>query len=312
MRRTFSDRLYRGLYFVNEVLQVVRELCLMVAEPEIVPQAYEMHRWSSFQLSDLRLSTDKEALMFRTFETHRVHYACGGEYQHAVIVVEEFFITAALNLLQMPQVFDQNNMALSCWSPNVLMYGRVSELEETMGYLVEALERSRRVLDAEKTSIMESFVRFVGQIRDDHSEGYDLDEHESVLWRYGATDLNLRRLMQLCFCMSGGVTQSWDLVNISLPSLPAEPLSSIFRTVRSWCISRGVRSVHSIPDELVAECFDAVGRTNELRDVTLEQLWEEVGRLSADGYRDSVMERLGFTIEGERAMSPQIGGEHRF
>ena len=164
-RQTSSDRLYRGLYLVNEILKVVRELFLTVAEIESVSQAYEMHRCSSFQLDDLCSSPAKEALMFWTFESHRVRYTCGGEHQHPVTVVEEFFITAALNLLQS---------------------------------------------DVEKTAMMESYLRFVGQFRDDHSEEYDLDTHESELWQYGATTVSLRRLMHFSFCLCGGVTQHWN------------------------------------------------------------------------------------------------------
>ena len=66
MQQTFSERLYRGIYGVVEILGVVRCLCLMVAEEEAVPQSYELYRWGSFELSKLRLSGGKEALMFQT------------------------------------------------------------------------------------------------------------------------------------------------------------------------------------------------------------------------------------------------------
>ena len=75
---------------------------------------------------------------------------------------------------------------------------------------------------------------------------------------------------------------------------------------------RGVRSLHSIPDGLVMESSEAVGRIEDLRSVTLESLWEEVGRESPEGYRDAVLERLGSNAEGGRTESPEIGGAHRF
>ena len=55
MQQTFSERLYRGIYSLVEILGVVRRLCLMVAEDETVPQPYELYRWSRFELSDLRV-----------------------------------------------------------------------------------------------------------------------------------------------------------------------------------------------------------------------------------------------------------------
>ena len=79
----------------------------MVALPATAPESFELHRWVGFQLNDLRLSAGRESQMFRTFETHRGNYACGGgEYRKAVTVVEEFLITVAINLLRMPQVSD--------------------------------------------------------------------------------------------------------------------------------------------------------------------------------------------------------------
>ena len=46
-QQTFSERLYRGIFGVVEILGVVRCLCLMVAEEEAVPQTYELYRWGS-------------------------------------------------------------------------------------------------------------------------------------------------------------------------------------------------------------------------------------------------------------------------
>ena len=178
----------------------------------------------------------------------------------------------------MPQVSDQVNMALSCWCPDVLMRGRVNEMQETVGYFLEALERNGVIAEEEKTPMAESYVRFIRQFRDDHNDDYALDFHVNELLQYGASDVPLRRMMQLSFCLSGSVSQSVNMVRISLPVLSSELLLSIFRTIRSWCVARGVRSLHSIPDGLVMECSEAVGRIEDLRSVTLESLWEEVGR----------------------------------
>ena len=73
-----------------------------------------------------------------------------------------------------------------------------------------------------------------------------------------------------------------------------------------------MRSLHSIPDGLVMESSEAVGRIEDLRSVTLESLWGEVGREFPEGYRDAVSERLVFNSEGGRTECPEIGGEHRF
>ena len=181
LQQTF-EHLYRGMYRLSEILKVVRRVCLLVAEESTVPESHELYLWTNFELAELRLSAKKEALMFQTFASHRSRYACGGEYQLAVTVVEEFVITVALNLLRLTQVSDQVNMALAFWGPDVLMRTRVSQMEEIMGCYLESLEQRGRVVHVDRLSMLQSFVRFVGYFRDDHEEDYDLRTHESELW----------------------------------------------------------------------------------------------------------------------------------
>ena len=140
----------------------------MVAEDSTVPESYELYRWTNFEISSLRLSAGKESLMFKTFASHRSRYPCGGEFQHAVTVVEEFVITIAMNLLQLPQVSDRTNMALACWGPDMLMHANISEMEEIMDCYLETLERRGRLVVTDRTPMLESFVRFIRQFRDDH------------------------------------------------------------------------------------------------------------------------------------------------
>ena len=235
-----------------------------------------------------------------------------GGYQHAVTVVEEFVITVAMNLLKLSPLSDHVNLALVCWSPDLLLHGQVGEMEELMGCFLEMFERNERVNYAARTSMLESFEQFIRRFRDDHADDYDRSNHESDLWQYGSTDVVLRRLMKLCFCVSGSVNQSHSFVNMSLPEVSSEDLCNVLRTILSWCQSQGVRNLQSIPDILVSDSSDAIGRVIELASVSMDDLWDEVGRSTTDGYRESVFERMGLTLNGDRVASPEIGSEHRY
>ena len=118
-------------------------------------------------------------------------------------MVEELIITVAMNLLRLPQVSDRTNMAMAYWGPDMLMHASINEMEEIMSCYLEMLERRGRLVAADRTPMLEGFVRFNRQFRDDHGECYDLQTHESELWQYGSTDGVLRRLMQISFCVSG-------------------------------------------------------------------------------------------------------------
>ena len=94
--------------------------------------------------------------------------------------------------------------------------------------------------------------------------------------------------------------------------MSSEDLCSVLRTILSWCQSQGVRNLQSIPDVLVSDSSDAIGRVKELASVSMDDLWDEVGRSTTDGYRESVFERMGLTVNGDRVASPDIGSEHRY
>ena len=135
---------------------------------------------------------------------------------------------------------------------------------------MEKLESNGQVSNEDKASMLESYVQFTGQFGDDHAEEYNLGAHESKLWQYGSTNLSLRRLMQLSFCVCGNVNQVHQFAYPSLPILSSDEQSSMLCTILSWCKSRGMRSVQSIPDDLVAEKSDAVGRAIELQADSME------------------------------------------
>ena len=185
-------------------------------------------------------------------------------------------------------------------------------MQETIGYFLEALEGNGVIAEEERIAMSESYVQFVRQFRDDHTSEYASDVHDRELLQYGTNDANLQRMMQLSLCLSGSVIQSVQMVNICLPTLSSESLRSIFLTILSWCEARNVRGLQSIPDGLVMESSEVIGRAEDLRNVTIGSLWDEIGRESPDGYRGAVLERLGFTSDGGRAESLEIGGEHRF
>ena len=97
------------------------------------------------------------------------------------------------------ELSDHVNMAVACWSPDMLLHGQVGGMEELMGCFLEMLERSGRVNYAARTSMSESFVQFIRRFRDEHADDYDRSTHGSELWQYGSADVVLCRLMESVF-----------------------------------------------------------------------------------------------------------------
>ena len=89
-------------------------------------------------------------------------------------------------------------------------------------------------------------------------------------------------------------------------------VSSMLQVIFSWRILDVIRSHDSFPEALNRESVDALTRAFDLTQLTVEEEWNEVGRVANDDYFESLLGRIGFDVDGERASSPEIGDEHRF
>ena len=58
---------------------------------------------------------------------------------------------------------------------------------------------------------------------------------------------------------------------------------------------------------LLDEVSEAIGRIVDLSDFTEDLLWDDIGIIASEDYRRHIYEQLGYEMNGERAMSPEIG-----
>ena len=75
----------------------------------------------------------------------------------------------------------------------------------------------------------------------------------------------------------------------------------------SYLTSQNIRSIDSISGELLSETVDANKRLVELSDLTEESLWDDVGIVAGEEYREPLYTRLGFLRNNQHAESSGIG-----
>ena len=63
----------------------------------------------------------------------------------------------------------------------------------------------------------------------------------------------------------------------------------------------------SVGGPLLDEVSEAIGRIVDLSDFTEVLLWDDIGIMANEDYRRHIYEQLGYEMNGERAMSPEIG-----
>ena len=82
--------------------------------------------------------------------------------------------------------------------------------------------------------------------------------------------------------------------------------TSVFASILSFLKSHCVRHFESVSGPLLEEICDAMSRFTVLSEMTEDMLWDDVGIVADEAYRQYVYRLMGFTEERERAPSPEV------
>ena len=89
--------------------------------------------------------------------------------------------------------------------------------------------------------------------------------------------------------------------------LSSDVTSSIGATIFSYLKTDHIRAYESVSGPLFDELVEASGRIVDLSEFTKALLWDDIGIVADEDYRQHVYEQLGYVRGGERSMSPEIG-----
>ena len=82
--------------------------------------------------------------------------------------------------------------------------------------------------------------------------------------------------------------------------------NSVCATILSYLKTHHIRTYESVSGPLLEEVVEANVRIVDLTEFTEEKLWNDIGIVTGVEHGHSLYERLGYTIEGEQASSPEI------
>ena len=89
--------------------------------------------------------------------------------------------------------------------------------------------------------------------------------------------------------------------------LSGDVTSSVCATILSYLKAHQLRVYESVEGPLLDEVTEAIRRIVDLSGFTEELLWDDIGVVANEDYRQHIYEQLGYDRAGERAMSPEIG-----
>ena len=93
---------------------------------------------------------------------------------------------------------------------------------------------------------------------------------------------------------------------VEVGQLSSDVTTSVCSSILSFLKSHSVRNDESVSGLLLDEICEFFGRFTVLSEFTEDMLWDNVGVVAAEDYRQSLYQIIGFTAEAERAPSPEI------
>ena len=134
---------------------------------------------------------------------------------------------------------------------------------------------------------------------------------------YSAVDLlsycsnrGAQSLLQLVFCLGGGVQSTCNTICEGIGHLPSDVMSCVCAVTSGYWSANHVRSYGSVSGPLLEEVMESHRRVVDLSEITEGMLWDDVGIVAGEEYRLQLYASLGYDVTGERSASPEIGNWH--
>ena len=107
-----------------------------------------------------------------------------------------------------------------------------------------------------------------------------------------------QRLFRFLMCLSGSPLFPANLSCVSVGLLRGKATTSVCASILSFLKSHCVRHFESVSSPLLEEIGDAMSRFTVLSEMTEEMLWDDVGIVADEAYRQDLYRLMGFTEEG--------------
>ena len=116
----------------------------------------------------------------------------------------------------------------------------------------------------------------------------------------------VRRLFRYLMCLNESPLLPMGASCLEVGQLSSDVTTSVCSSILSYLRSHSVRNFESVSGPILEEICESFGRFTVLSELSEDMLWDDVGVVAAEDYRASLYELMGFTMEGDRAASPEI------
>ena len=305
-RWSFSGCELRTAHWSYESSCFVHTILSYVVEESDLPAVLDVRACLFIDLNGLVVSDAKLNSLREEFAAHLDCFERPDVFEGDVILVKDFMLMVVEEFLSVRGVKEEVTFHLSVCCPALLLSCDPDVLSAEVAQFTELLMELRRVTAVEKRRMDRSFPVFLDNYRR-IATGVTSDSASSAVEILRACDgVSAQRLFRFLMCLNESPLLPLRTPCGSVGHLRSDITTSVCSSVLSFLKAHRIRRYESVSGPFLEEIAESFGRFTTLSDVTDDMLWDDVGVVAAEDYRQSLYELLGFTEEGERAPSPEI------
>ena len=286
---------YESACFVQTIL------CRLVDESDL-PCVFDVRASLEVDMGSLIVP---EALRDE-FSGHLDDFEEIAEFEEQLSMVKQFMLEVVEEILSLKGMKEEVTYHLSVCCPAILLYGDPALLSNEIELFTGLLMDLGRIGLAEKRRLDRSFSTFLNTFRR-LAVDVSVESASSPVGIIRACDnVVSQRLMRFLMCLGESPLFPANVSCIGVGELSSDVTTSVCASILSYLEARHVRHLDSVSGPLVEDVMDSTGRLTALSELTEDMLWDDVGVVADEEYRQSLYDLMGFTVGGERAPSPKI------
>ena len=271
-----------------------------------LPSVFDVRACLSMDVDGLVVSAEKVKTLRELFGDLADCFTEPTVFDEHFMQVRNFLLMVAAEVLNDSGMKEEMTFHLSVCCPALLLAGDAVVLSEEVERFTELLMGLNRVTAVEKKRMDRSFSLLLERFRS-LATSVSIDGAGSAVEIFRVCDSVLaRQLFRYLMCLNESPLLPLGIGCVEVGQLSSDVTTSVCSSNLSFFKSHSVRNYESVSGPLLEEVCESFGRFTVLPELTEDMLWDEVGVIAAEDYRQSLCELIGFTAEGKRVPSPEI------
>ena len=305
-RWSFIDCKLRSCHWAYESATLVHSLLSTLVDEANLPAVLDVRACLTVDVSGLVVSVEKVEALRGSFIAYADCFTDPAVFDEQFLQIRNFILVAVEEILNSSGLREEMTFHLSVCCPALLLSGEVEQLSEEVERFTGLLMDLGRIKAAEKKRMDRGFPLFLERYRRLVVD-VSIEDAGSAVEIFRVCDsAPVRRLFRYLMCLNESPLLPMGASCLEVGQLSSDVTTSVCSSILSYLRSHSVRNFESVSGPILEEICESFGRFTVLSELSEDMLWDDVGVVAAEDYRASLYELMGFTMEGDRAASPEI------